>query len=140
MTVWSSHVARVMSRLVRRMHVIKAQACTALEQSHALLTTLCAAEAARQALLAVSAPTAEWTRPLLAALELLPPALQPLLQALLHGLEEHICIGPLAPPPSTELEHADALVALTTLGEGARPTALACAAARCAAYRRSRRS
>jgi len=124
MAVWASDVARVMSRLVRRMHVIRAQACTALEQSHALLTTLCAAAAARQALLAVGAPAAEWTRPVLDALELLPPALQPLLQALLHGLEERICVSPLAPPPSTELEHADALVALTTLGEGARPAAL----------------
>lgn len=107
------------------MRVIKAQACTALEQSHALLITLCAAEAARKALLAAGAPAAEsWARPVLAALELLPPALQPLLQALLHGLEEHICVGPLAPLPSAELEHPDALVALTTLGEAARPAML----------------
>ena len=124
MTVWSSDVARVMNRLVRRMHVIEAQACTALEQLYALLTTLCAAAAARQALLAVGAPATEWTRPVLAALELLPPALQPLLRTLLHGLEEHMCVGPVAPPPSAELEHADALVALKTLGEGARPAAL----------------
>ena len=69
--------------LNRRIRVIEAQACTALEQSHALLTTLCAAEAARHALLAAGAPAAEsWVRPVLAALELLPPALQPLLQAL----------------------------------------------------------
>ena len=103
------------------MRVIEAQTCTALEQAHALLTTLCAAEAARQALLAAGAPAAEsWARPVLAALELLPPALQPLLQALLHGLEEHICVGPLVPPPSAELAHPDALVALTTLGEGGR--------------------
>ena len=111
--------------LNRRIRVIEAQACTALEQSHALLTTLCAAEAARHALLAAGAPAAEsWARPVLAALELLPPELQPLLQALLHGLEEHICVGPLAPPPSAELEHPDALVALTTLGEAARPAML----------------